>query len=486
MSTILQLAPQNVWKHFYALTQVPRPSGHLAKVQELLMNFGKSIGVETEMDEVGNIIYRKPATPGMENRKTVILQAHMDMVPQKNNDTVHDFEKDPIETYIDGDWVKAKGTTLGADNGMGVAAIMAVMEDNTLKHGPLEALITSDEETGMYGAFGLKAGELHGEILLNLDSEDEGELYIGCAGGEDLTAVLEYQEVETDPEDVALKVTLKGLRGGHSGLEINEGRANANKLMARFMNQVITYDEACLVSWNGGNMRNAIPRECEVVITIPAEEEADVLEYVKECEALWNEEYHVHETPISFKAERVELPAKMVPEEIRDNLVDAIYACQNGVMRMIPTIPDTVETSSNLAIVTIGGGKAEFKVLARSSRDSMKDCLVTAIESCFSMAGMEVTRSGAYSGWEPNVDSPILKAMKESYEAQFGKKALVKVIHAGLECGIIGAVMPGLDMISFGPTLRSPHSPDERCLIPTVAQFYDFLVATLANTPVKE
>lgn len=486
MSTILSLAPQNVWKHFYSLTQVPRPSGHLTKIQEFLLNFGKSVGVESFQDEAGNIIYLKPATPGMENRKKVILQAHMDMVPQKNNDTVHDFENDPIETYIDGDWVKAKGTTLGADDGMGVAAIMAVMEDKTLKHGPLVALITADEETGMYGAFGLKPGTVDGDILLNLDSEEEGELYIGCAGGEDLTAVLEYKEVETDPADIALKVTLKGLRGGHSGLEINEGRANANKLMARFMNQVITYDEACLVSWQGGNMRNAIPRECEVVITVPADEEADVMEYVKECEALWNEEYHVHETPISFTAERVELPKLMVPDEIRDNLVDAIYACQNGVMRMIPTIPDTVETSSNLAIVTIGGGKAEIKILARSSRDSMKDYLNTALESCFSMAGMDVTRSGGYSGWEPNVDSPILKAMKESYQAQFGKEPAVKVIHAGLECGIIGAVVPGLDMISFGPTLRSPHSPDERCLIPTVGKFYDFVVATLENTPVKE
>lgn len=486
MSTILSLAPQNVWKHFYSLTQVPRPSGHLKQIQEFLLNFGKSVGVESFQDEAGNIIYLKPASPGMENRKKVILQAHMDMVPQKNNDTVHDFEKDPIETYIDGDWVKAKGTTLGADDGMGVAAIMAVMEDKTLKHGPLVALITADEETGMYGAFGLKPGTVDGDILLNLDSEEEGELYIGCAGGEDLTAVLEYKEVETDPADIALKVTLKGLRGGHSGLEINEGRANANKLMARFMNQVIAYDEACLVSWQGGNMRNAIPRECEVVITVPADEEADVMEYVKECEALWNEEYHVHETPISFTAERVELPKMMVPDEIRDNLVDAIYACQNGVMRMIPTIPDTVETSSNLAIVTIGGGKAEIKILSRSSRDSMKDYLNTALESCFSMAGMEVTRSGGYSGWEPNVDSPILKAMKESYQAQFGKEPAVKVIHAGLECGIIGAVVPGLDMISFGPTLRSPHSPDERCLIPSVGKFYDFVVATLENTPVKE
>lgn len=260
MNEILSLAPQNVWKHFYSLTQIPRPSGHLEKIQAFLLEFGKNAGVESFQDEAGNIIYRKPATPGMEDCKTVILQAHMDMVPQKNKETVHDFVNDPLQPYVDGEWVKAKGTTLGSDNGMGVAAIMAVMEDKTLKHGPLVALITADEETGMYGAFGLKPGTIEGDILLNLDSEDEGELYIGCAGGEDLTATLEYKEEPTDPEDVALKVTLKGLRGGHSGIQIGWGHANANKLMARFLNQVITYDEACLVSWEGGNMRNAIAR----------------------------------------------------------------------------------------------------------------------------------------------------------------------------------------------------------------------------------
>ena len=486
MGILSNIEPKEVFHYFEELSMVPRSTFHTKKISDFCVEFAKAHNLEYIQDEVNNVIIKKPGTAGYENSDPVIIQGHLDMVATKTTDSDHDFENDPIETYIDGDWVKAKGTTLGADDGMGVAAIMAIMEDKTLKHGPLEALITADEETGMFGAFGLKPGTVDGDILLNLDSEEEGELYIGCAGGEDLTAVLEYKEVETDPADIALKVTLKGLRGGHSGLEINEGRANANKLMARFMNQVITYDEACLVSWQGGNMRNAIPRECEVVITVPAEEEADVLEFVQECEALWNEEYHVHETPISFKAERVELPAMMVPDEIKDNLVDAIYACQNGVMRMIPTIPDTVETSSNLAIVSIGGGKAEIKILARSSRDSMKDYLNTALESCFSMAGMEVTRSGGYSGWEPNVDSPILKAMKESYKAQFGTEPAVKVIHAGLECGIIGAVVPGLDMISFGPTLRSPHSPDERCFIPSVGKFYDFVVATLENTPVKE
>ena len=486
MSEIANLQPQAIWKNFDLLTQVPRPSGHLEKVQQFLLDWAASKGVEAFKDEAGNVIMRKPASAGMENRKMVTLQGHMDMVPQKTKDSTHNFETDPIQTYIDGDWVKAKGTTLGSDDGMAVATIMAVMEDDTLKHGPIEGFITAEEETTMYGVNHMKADVIEGDILLNLDDETEGEMIIGSAGGVNMTATLEYKPQDVDANDVAVKVTLHKLFGGHSGLEINEGRANANKLMARFMNQVIAYDEACLVSWQGGNMRNAIPRECEVVITIPAEEEADVMEYVQECETLWNEEYHVHETPISFKAERVELPAMMVPDEIRDNLVDAIYACQNGVSRMIPTIPDTVETSSNLAIVTIGGGKAEIKILTRSSRDSMKDYLNTSLESCFSMAGMEVTRTGGYSGWEPNVDSPILKAMKESYKAQFGKEPEVKVIHAGLECGIIGAVVPGLDMISFGPTLRSPHSPDERCYIPSVAKFYDFVVATLGNTPVKE
>lgn len=485
MSEIISLAPQNVWKHFDSLTQVPRPSGHLEKIQSFLLEFGKSVGVEAFKDEVGNIIYRKPATPGMENRKTVILQAHMDMVPQKTKDKQHDFENDPIETEIDGEWVRAKGTTLGSDDGMGVAAIMAVMEDKTLKHGPLVALITADEETGMFGAFGLKPGTIDGDILLNLDSEEEGELYIGCAGGEDLNATLEYKEVETDPTDVALKVTLKGLRGGHSGIQIGWGHANANKLMARFLNQVIAYDEACLVSWEGGNMRNAIPRECEAVITVPAEEVDDVIAFVGECEQVWRDEFATIEEGISFTVERVELPKMMVPDEIRDNLVDAIYACPNGVERFIPTISDTVETSSNLAIVEIGNGRAEIKVLTRSSRDSMKDFRNTAIESCFSMAGMHVERSGSYSGWEPDVNSPILHAMKESYKAQFGEEPEVKVIHAGLECGIIGAVVPGLDMISFGPTLQCPHTPEERCNIPSVAKFYDFLTATLENTPMK-
>ncbi len=485
MDTILQLAPQNVWKHFYSLTQIPRPSGHMAQITEFLVNYGKGLGLESLVDEVGNVIIRKPATPGMENRKGVILQAHMDMVPQKNNDTVHDFEKDPIQTYIDGDWVKAKGTTLGADNGLGVAAAMAVLEDNSLKHGPLEVLITKDEETGMYGAFGLKPGTLQGDILLNLDSEDEGELYIGCAGGIDITATLAYKEEAPAEGFVARKLTLKGLRGGHSGLEINEGRGNANKLLARVAHDLLIEFDSQLACFEGGNMRNAIPREASAVLLFNPEDMEGLEEYIREYEAQLNSEYASIESDITLRMEEVEVPAAVVPEEIQDNLINVLMACQNGVMRMIPTVPDTVETSSNLAIVTIKEGEASVKILARSSCDTMKDFLADSLSACFAMAGMKVELSGSYSGWQPNVDSPILHAMVKSYKEQFGVEPAVKVIHAGLECGIIGASCPGLDMISFGPTLRSPHSPDERALIPTVAKFYDFLVATLEQTPEK-
>ena len=485
MSTILQLAPQNVWKHFYSLTRIPRPSGHVEQVTEFLVNFGKELGLESFTDEVGNVIIRKPATPGMENRRGVILQAHMDMVPQKNNDTVHDFTKDPIETWVDGEWVKAKGTTLGADDGLGVAAAMAVLEAKDLKHGPLEVLITKDEETGMYGAFGLKEGTLKGDILLNLDSEQEGELYIGCAGGIDITASLEYKEEAPADGFVARKLTLKGLRGGHSGLEINEGRGNANKLLARVVHDLLVEFDCQLASFEGGNMRNAIPREAHSILLFNPDDMEGLDDYIKEYEAQINSEYETIESNVSLKMEEVEVPATVVPEEIQDNMINVLMACQDGVMRMIPTVPDTVETSSNLAIVIIASGKAEVRILARSSCDTMKDFLADSLAACFSMAGMKVEVDGAYSGWQPNVNSPILQAMKASYKEQFGTEPAVKVIHAGLECGIIGATYKNLDMISFGPTLRSPHSPDERAYIPSVTRFYDFLVATLEKTPVK-
>ena len=485
MNDIRNLKPECVWRNFYALTQVPRPSGHREQVQQFLLDFAKKAGVEAFQDPAGNIVMRKPATPGMENRKPVILQAHMDMVPQKTKESTHNFETDPIETWIDGEWVKAKGTTLGADDGLGIAAIMAVMEAKDLKHGPIEALCTADEESGMFGANDLPAGELKGEILLNLDTEDEGEMIIGSAGGIDITATLEYKEAETDPEDAAVKVTLKGLRGGHSGLEIGEGRANANKLMARFLRSAISECSARLASWNGGNMRNAIPFECEAVVTLPK----DNVEALKELVADWKEQftddYKGIESGIDFFADDVETPATEVPVEIQDNLLNAIYACHDGVIRYIPSIPNIVETSSNLAIVNIGDGKAAVKILARSASESMKDYIAETIESCFNMAGMKVTLSGGYGGWNPNTDSEIVKVMAKIYKDLFGTEAKVQVVHAGLECSIILGKYPGLDICSFGPTLRSPHTANERALIPTVPKFWDFLVKTLEEIPCK-
>lgn len=485
MSEIRNLNPECIWRNFDALTQVPRPSGHLEKVQQFLLDFAAKVGVEAFKDSAGNVVMRKSASAGMENRKGVILQAHMDMVPQKSKDSTHDFVNDPIETYIDGEWVKAKNTTLGADDGIGVAAIMAVMEDKSLVHGPVEALITADEETGMYGANDLPEGELNGDILLNLDSETWGKFVIGSAGGIDITACLGYKEVETDPADKALKISLKGLKGGHSGLEIHEGRGNANKLMARFVKDAIEECDARLATWHGGNMRNAIPFECESVITVPEENVEAVKEMVAEYKAIFENEYKGIESGIIFNAEDVELPVNEVPEEIQDNLINAIYGCHNGVLRMIPAIPSVVETSSNLAIISIEGGEASIKILARSSSETMKEYISNTLQSCFSMAGMKVTMSGSYGGWDPNTDSEILKLLEKEYRELFSAEAVEQVDHAGLECSIILGKYPHLDVVSLGPTLRSPHTTSERCFIPTVEPFWKLLKQTLADIPIK-
>lgn len=485
MSEIKNLKPECIWRNFDALTQVPRPSGHLEKVQQFLLDFAKRAGVEAYKDEAENIVMRKPATPGMENRKTTILQAHMDMVPQKDKDSTHDFVNDPIQTYIDGDWVRAKGTTLGADNGLGVAAIMAIMEATDLKHGPLEALITADEETGMFGANALPEGKLEGEILLNLDTEEDDELIIGSAGGVDITATLDYKSVESDKEDVAVKVVIKGLKGGHSGLEICEGRGNANKMMARIVRDAIADDDACLATWHGGNMRNAIPREAEVVLTLPKENKEDLVALVAEYKTIFNDEFKGIENEITVLVEDVDLPAEVVPEEIQDNLVDAIYAAHNGVWRYIPSIPNIVETSSNLAIVDIEGGKAAVKILARSSSESVKEEISRSLESCFNMAGMKVEFSGEYGGWNPNTESELIKVMQSLYKELFNEEPKVQVVHAGLECSIILSKYPGLDICSFGPTLRSPHTPNERAYWPSAAKFWALLTRTLEEIPVK-
>lgn len=485
MSEIRNLHPECIWRNFYLLTQVPRPSGHLEKIQQFLLDFAKKAGVEAFIDPAGNIVMKKPASPGMENRKGIILQAHMDMVPQKTPTSTHDFINDPIETRIEGDWVYANNTTLGADDGMGVAAIMAIMEDKNMKHGPLNALITADEETSMIGANALPEGELEGEILLNLDTEQEGEMIIGSAGGLDITAEIEYKEVETDSEDRAVKITVDGLRGGHSGIEIGLGHANANKLMARIAVDVIANTEARLATWAGGNMRNAIPRTCEAVFTLPAENVEELKAIAAEYAETFVNEYKGIESGIVVTTEDVETPATQIPKEIQDNVVNAINACHNGVLRYIPSIPEIVETSSNLAIINIGNGKAAIKILARSASESQKDCLANMLESCFCMAGMKVTFSGEYQGWDPNPDSEMIKVMADIYKREFGNEATVSVVHAGLECSVILSKYPGLDIVSFGPTLQHPHTPQERCEISTMPKFWKLLKCALEEVPVK-
>ena len=484
MSEIRNLKPEGLWRNFDDLTQVPHPSGYPEKVQKFLLDFAAKVGVEAYVDAGGNVVMRKAATPGYENRKTVLLQAHMDMVPQKAPDSKHNFETDPIETHIEDGWVYANNTTLGADDGIGVAAIMGIMEDKTLKHGVIEAIITRDEETGMFGVNELPEGELHSDILMNLDSETWGKFVIGSAGGVDVTSTLEYKEVENDQE-AAVKVTLKGLRGGHSGLEINEGRANANKEMVRFVRKAITELDARLACWQGGNMRNAIPFKAEVVLALPQNNVAALKELVAKQKELIEDEFKGIESNVEFFVEDVEKPQTLVPEEIQDNLIDAIYACHNGVLRMIPSYPDVVETSSNLAIINIEPNKASIKILARSSREDMKEYIATQLESCFNMAGMKTTLSASYGGWDPNPDSEILSLLQKIHKEQNGKEAIVQVDHAGLECSVILGKYPGMDVVSLGPTIRSPHTAKERFEIATAEPFWNLLVQTLEEIPVK-
>lgn len=488
MNPIEELAPKGVWKNFYALTQIPRPSGHTEKVAAFLVDFAKANGAEAYIDEAGNVVMKKGATPGYEDRQTTVLQAHMDMVPQKTKDSTHNFETDPLDVYIDGDWVKARNTTLGADDGMGVAAAMAIIEDDNVAHGPIEVLITRDEETGLDGAFGLKENELEGKYLLNLDSEEEGEITIGCAGGMDILCQMEYQELNVEPANMlCYEIVIKGLLGGHSGIEINKGRANANKLMARILFAVVNTKAAWLCSWHGGNMRNAIPRECEAKVLVPQAEKENFLALIEKCKNTFIEEFKDIETKgIQLTATPVEsIPTKAVPQEVQENLINAILAAHDGVLRNTPSMPELVETSCNLAIINIEGGKAEVITLARSSQDSMKQYLCNQYIACFSMAGMEVKLEGGYSGWQPNPKSPLVKMMADIYEKLYGSRPVVGACHAGLECGIIGDKYPEMDMASYGPTLVSPHTPNEACLIPTVERFYNFTLEILKNIPKK-
>ena len=480
------LEPVSVWKRFAEIAAIPRPSHSEEKIREYLTAFAESRGLEHSVDEAGNVYMRKAATAGMENRKGIVMQAHVDMVPQKNNDKTFDFEKDPIDAYVDGVWVTADGTTLGADNGIGVAAILAVLEDDTLVHGPLEALFTATEETGMDGAFGLKGGLLQGDILLNLDSETEGELYVGCAGGLDANIRFDYAAQAAPAGYVAARIAVKGLKGGHSGIQIIAQRANANKVLFRFLNAASARRDVLLASVDGGGLRNAIPREAEAVVLVPAGEYAAFAGEVAAYEATIRAEYAATEDGVSIAIAPCDAPAAIIDRDVAAKLVRAVVACPDGVQRMSTAMPGLVETSTNLARVVSDGNTVQLQCLLRSSVNTAKEALGEAIAAVFTLAGAEVELTGSYNGWNPDMASPILKAMTESYEALYGVKPAVTAIHAGLECGIIGTSYPGLDMISFGPTICYPHSPDERVQIASVAKFYDFLTHTLRNIPCRQ
>ncbi|MFC2090581.1 aminoacyl-histidine dipeptidase [Bacteroidota bacterium] len=485
MSDIRNLEPKEIWNHFYALTQIPRPSKKEEAVIAFMKKFGEDLGLETIVDEVRNVIIKKPATPGMENRQTVVLQGHLDMVPQKNSDKDFDFEKDPIESVIDGEWVTANGTTLGADNGIGVAAAMAVLESKSLKHGPVEALFTIDEETGMTGAFGLKPGLLNGDILINMDSEDEGEMYVGCAGGIDVNAEKSYQEEAVPENMLALKVTIKGLKGGHSGMDIPLGRANANKLLFRFLMQAESDFGIRIAEAIGGDLRNAIPREAHAVLCVNKDKKSQFTEFVNDYNEIYRREFAETEPDLSFDCVEVELPGSVVEAADQYKMIRAVFATPHGVERMSSSMPGLVETSNNLAIVQLKNKKFVVRCLTRSSVDTAKTATAWRIGAIYHLIDADVSLEGAYPGWKPNMDSLILKTSQEVYNKKFGKIPEIKAIHAGLECGLLGGVYPNLDMISFGPTIRFPHSPDEKVHIETVGKFWDFLVALLEDIPVK-
>lgn len=484
MNSIANLKPEKVFKHFYSLTQIPRPSKHEEQIVAFMKKFGEDLGLETIVDKTKNVIIRKPATKGMEKCEGIILQAHLDMVPQ-SNDPNFDFNTQTIETYIDGEWVKAKGTTLGSDNGLGVAAAMAVLEEKNLVHGPIECLFTVDEETGMTGAFGLEKGCLEGKILLNLDSEEEGEIFIGCAGGVDIEAKLSYKTEKIQEGYKAYKLLITGGKGGHSGVDINLGRANSNKLLFRFLNNCICNFDIKLAEAHGGNMRNAIPRESYAIVLVWEDDIKKFEEAVKNFDKTIKKEFAETEENLTAKIEKTEIPKETVRSEYAEDIIKAIFACPHGVERMSYAMPGIVETSNNLAIVDISNGLFDVKCLTRSSVDSAKEGTMYKIGTIFDLIGCYVAYNGAYPGWNPNPNSTIVKIMKETYEKMYGKTPKINAIHAGLECALFSAVYSDWDMVSFGPTLQYPHSPDERLNIPSVQKFWDFLIEILKNAPKK-
>ena len=480
---IRNLEPKRLWNNFADLNAVPRGSKKEEKVVAFMVDFGKKLGLETLIDPVGNVIIKKPATEGMEDRKTVVLQSHLDMVHQKNEDTDFDFDTEGIKMYIDGDWVTADGTTLGADNGLGVAAIMSILESKDIPHPAIEALFTIDEETGMTGAKGLQAGYLEGEILLNLDTEEDTELDIGCAGGIDVTAIKTYNEVPVPENCKAFELAIKGLKGGHSGMDIHLGRGNANKLMNRILEA--TSDTMHIASIKGGSLRNAIPRESFATIVVEAGNAEKFIADAKAAAAKIKEEFKEVDPGFEFLIDETACPEKIVPGDEAQKLILAVKNALNGVYKMSEDMPDLVEASNNVAMVTVGEGKMQIDCLTRSSVEESKMEVANQLKDAFEAQGFEVTFSGSYPGWKPNPKSPILNVMENIYENIFEKRPEVVACHAGLECGILGTNYPEMDMISFGPTIEGAHSPDERANIPSTQKFWKYLLEILKNIPKK-
>ncbi|MDR1859976.1 MAG: aminoacyl-histidine dipeptidase [Bacteroidales bacterium] len=489
---IRSLSPEALWAYFYDLTRIPRPSGHEDAVRQYVLDFGKRLGLDSSMDAVGNVLIRKAATAGMDNRKGVILQSHLDMVPQKNSDKPHDFLHDPIDACVDGEWVTADGTSLGADNGIGAAAALAILAATDIEHGPLEALFTATEETGLDGARGLAPDLLKGHILLNLDSEDEGELYIGCAGGEDIAVQLPYRLHELPDGCAAFRLAVSGLRGGHSGIDINLGRANAIRLFWRVYEKIMLQDCVRLAQMSGGDKRNAIPREASGIFVMPENVRPAVEHIISKELAVIKEEFADTDPDITITLEQTAMPIAVVKNGQVMKIAAAAQVFPHGVMQMSRTVPGLVETSSNLAVCKLTPepgtfrGRAEMCFLIRSMDDAKRNALEGDIIRLAVLAKAKTVQlSGDYPGWKPDANSEILKIAETVYENMFKKQPEIKAIHAGLECGIISGKYPDMDMLSFGPTIRHPHSPDEKVNIATVARFWEFLLAMLKHIPLK-
>jgi len=485
VNQLSQLSPKPLWSIFEKICSIPHPSKHEQKISAWIQQWAIELGLDIKEDKVGNLIIKKPATPGMENKKGVILQAHMDMVPQKNSDKDHNFETDPIEAYIDGDWVTANGTTLGADNGIGLSASLAVLASNDIKHGPIEVLVTIDEEAGMTGAFGLESGWLEGEILLNTDSEDEGEIYMGCAGGIDVNVKLpiEIESITTDIHSYILNI--KGLRGGHSGVDIHLGRGNANKLLARFLKLHQESLNISLSSFNGGSLRNAIPREASIEINVLPENSKALEHAITSFQSLLLTELSIIEPNLELSLEKITPVKQQFSKATQFAFVNAVNACINGVIRMSDEVEGVVETSTNLGVIKTEDSYLHIQCLVRSLIDSARLNTQNMISSTFELVGASIECTGAYPGWEPKTDSPIKDILRETYQTMFGTLPNIMVIHAGLECGLFKDAYPHWDMVSFGPTIRFPHSPDEKVKIDTVEPFYQLLLQVLENIPNK-